>query len=288
MSLSELSSCICGYKQALQQFRCRRDISSFKILYNILETLIPQLFSFVPGTIMACEFRDIIAELATDILSFEDEWGNMLIHKFAEDGNIIGLCAVLDVKGKNYRDVINRDGNTPLHVAAINNHSQCIIALLKGSDPEYREIPCKEGRTALHLAAEDGNIACVRALLDEASPEYREVTDEYDYTPLHDASCNGYSDCVEVLLENCRPDYDKMLSYDGYRAVQVTTNVDVISVFLRSKYNKIISPIISTNLFVTDEKSMFWSNDSIVKDTVKWIIGEEHFDDLKHGLYSFH
>jgi hypothetical protein len=56
--------------------------------------------------------------------------------------------------------VADEEGRTPLHVAALNGHSSCVVLLLKKGQPV--DASDKRGQTPLHLAgAGRGALRCV-------------------------------------------------------------------------------------------------------------------------------
>ena len=92
----------------------------------------------------------------------------------------------------------NRNGATPLYIAAKNGHSGIINILLAA--PEINVNQADEiGCTPLHIAAKNGHVGVVNALL--ASPEINvNQADEIGCTPLHIAAKNGHVGVVNALL----------------------------------------------------------------------------------------
>ncbi|XP_078606595.1 uncharacterized protein LOC144879226 [Branchiostoma floridae x Branchiostoma japonicum] len=86
---------------------------------------------------------------------------------------------------------------TPLHQAALNNHTGTVQLLLTaGANPNARN---RQGETPLHEAAWSGHIETVQALL--ASGVNPNTQDKLGDTALHDASRLGRSQCVALLLK---------------------------------------------------------------------------------------
>lgn len=91
-----------------------------------------------------------------------------------------------------------KNGETPLHVAALNGKVKVVEYLLsKGVAPNVRD---KRGRTPLHMAALRGHLSVIEALLKAgADPNAR---DEDGNTPLHYAAVVGYEDVVSYLVSH--------------------------------------------------------------------------------------
>uniref|UniRef100_A0A671V4C5 Ankyrin repeat domain 52a n=1 Tax=Sparus aurata TaxID=8175 RepID=A0A671V4C5_SPAAU len=136
--------------------------------------------------------------------------------------------------GGDLTNVVDKFGQTPLMLAVLGGHTDCVHFLLeKGALPDAKD---KRGSTALHRGAVLGHDDCVTALLEHkasalcrdaqgstplhyaASRGHTEIlaslvqaamaTDPQDklldnkqYTPLHWAAYKGHEDCLEVLLE---------------------------------------------------------------------------------------
>lgn len=88
----------------------------------------------------------------------------------------------------------DRRGKTPLHYAAIRNHSQAILILLNaGATINIRD---KSGFTALHDAARYGSLQAVKTLVKSgARVEIGRIT------PVQYAAMNGHAEIVRYLLD---------------------------------------------------------------------------------------
>ncbi|CAL8361925.1 unnamed protein product [Arctogadus glacialis] len=96
----------------------------------------------------------------------------------------------------------DRWGRTALHRGAVTGQKECVEALLqRGASVCVRDV---RGRTPVHLAAACGRVGVLGVLLQAASSYHAptQLTDNQGYTPLHWACYNGYDGCVELLLEH--------------------------------------------------------------------------------------
>ncbi|GAB1213098.1 hypothetical protein ATERTT37_002247 [Aspergillus terreus] len=92
---------------------------------------------------------------------------------------------------------INKDGWTPLHNAVNWRKTQVVKLLLdKGADPNIID---KDGWTPLYIAAKDTNEEIVKMLLDKgANPN---IADKDGRTPLHYARIRKHLEMMKLLLE---------------------------------------------------------------------------------------
>lgn len=111
---------------------------------------------------------------------------------------------------KNPRD---KDGLTPLHVAAAEGHSQTCEAIMKEvfdqSLPRKcrrikwrahrdKDIRDKEGWTPLHMAAKNGHIGILQDMMEYLKNKNSGAND--GYTPLHLAVEDGRVDICKVIM----------------------------------------------------------------------------------------
>lgn len=91
-------------------------------------------------------------------------------------------------------------GWTDLHVAAAFDRTEEILSLVRASE-ERRPLDCrdKEGRTPLHLAASKGNERCARVLAGAGADVNAASKD--GRTALYRAAANGDRRMVELLIE---------------------------------------------------------------------------------------
>ena len=94
----------------------------------------------------------------------------------------------------------DKEGGTPLHVAAFQGHADVARALLEAG--ASMDAVDKQGRTPLHWAAVRGHAVVARALL-EAGASVDAVDKEGD-TPLHLAADLGHAEVSTALLNAAR------------------------------------------------------------------------------------
>ena len=110
-------------------------------------------------------------------------------------GDIVAVGWLL--KAASPQAIMNQDGDTALHAASCNGHTEVVHLLLKAGAAKDAEDSM--GRTALHFAAMNGNAVIVRLLLEADAG--KDTTDLYNQTALHLASCGNHVEVVRLLLE---------------------------------------------------------------------------------------
>ncbi|XP_074439085.1 ankyrin repeat domain-containing protein 27 isoform X2 [Larus michahellis] len=94
-------------------------------------------------------------------------------------------------------NVSNRDGFTPLHVAALHGHSELVSLLLKhGASISARNV---KHAVPLHLACQKGHFQVVKCLM--AYNDKQNKKDIYGNTPLIYACLNGQYETTALLLQ---------------------------------------------------------------------------------------
>lgn len=132
--------------------------------------------------------------------SSPDPWSPL--HNTASKGDDINLLKLLK---RNKQPLLWKDfktGNSPLHEAAKNGYSRCLIILCDFIDhiqiKTHIDIKNNDGFTALHLAAQNGHNQCCRELLmRDSSPN---ICNNYGDTPLHTACRYGHAGVTRILL----------------------------------------------------------------------------------------
>ena len=112
------------------------------------------------------------------------------------ENNDINIVNAL-ISNKDYLNVQDQQGSTPLHVAALNGHGE-VVKILLDVGANY-ETPNKNGWTPLSSAAEKGHGEVVKILLEKGA-NY-ETQQKQGATPLNSAANTGHGEVVKILLE---------------------------------------------------------------------------------------
>uniref|UniRef100_A0A671LEA3 Serine/threonine-protein phosphatase 6 regulatory ankyrin repeat subunit A-like n=1 Tax=Sinocyclocheilus anshuiensis TaxID=1608454 RepID=A0A671LEA3_9TELE len=124
----------------------------------------------------------------------EDKNGNTPLHIAARYGHELLINTLIT----NGADTAKRGvhGMFPLHLAALSGFSDCCRKLLSsGFDIDT---PDDFGRTCLHAAAAGGNLECLNLLLNTGADFNRK--DSFGRTPLHYAASNCNYQCLFALV----------------------------------------------------------------------------------------
>ncbi|XP_078598770.1 uncharacterized protein LOC144874471 [Branchiostoma floridae x Branchiostoma japonicum] len=122
--------------------------------------------------------------------------GLSLLHLAVKRGKM-RTVEVLVQAGTN-RAALDREGRSPLHLAAADGHSELVDLLCL---PEILNSPDKDGLTALHLAADRGSLTTVRALLDTGA-DIDVKTPVTKVSPLDMALHNSHQKVADFLKMN--------------------------------------------------------------------------------------
>ena len=124
--------------------------------------------------------------------------GDTPLHVAARKGQTEVVMALLNHTGIEV-NATNEKGDTPLHVALWHKFREIILALLNHKGIDVNQTTSDE-YTPLHLAARRGNLEVVKALLNHEGIKVNSKTSD-EYTPLHLAAFNGYTEVVNALLD---------------------------------------------------------------------------------------
>ena len=173
---------------------------------------------------------DVIAmlEMKADILN---EYGENILHIESESGNTEHVQFILSkFENKNLLDKQNRFGQTALHLAVGNGHTQVAALIIEAARRQFQGTSfqdfLRQGDqdmdTALHCAVMVKNVDIVK-LLVEADPTDTHTQNEMGRTPMYMAVEEEYDEIVELISTTCTaPSLD---GPDGSTVVRVN-NLD--------------------------------------------------------------
>jgi ankyrin repeat protein len=127
-----------------------------------------------------------------------DKYGSTPLHRAAIHDHTDIARLLLD-RGAEV-DARDRDGQTPLHWAARNDHTDIARLLLdRGAEVDARD---RDGQTPLHWAAFYGRKDTARLLLDRGAEV--DARNKYGHTPLYNAAFMGFSstDTARFLIQS--------------------------------------------------------------------------------------
>lgn len=233
-------------------------------------SVIVQLLTSDVDSQSSASSRVLVKEVEDDDLPFRkrNKQGNTALHEALINGhqwvalNLFGL----DPQVLFY---LNREGKSPLYLAAEAGYDSCVLAMLKdqvGSenpntrfkgkspihgatrerqlgvldimlkkDPSMIYSRDEEGRTPLHYAASIGHLKGVHYLLGKYALGAVE-RDNSGFFPIHMASIKGHVDVIRELLRHC-PDPRELLSDNGQNILHVAAingKYEVVSCILKT------------------------------------------------------
>uniref|UniRef100_A0A8D0BQH4 BCL3 transcription coactivator n=1 Tax=Salvator merianae TaxID=96440 RepID=A0A8D0BQH4_SALMN len=181
-------------------------------------------------------------QLALDIAmaTKQDEDGDTPLHIAVVQGNLLIVRQLITLfrQGQRDLDTFNNLRQTPLHLAVITAQSALVKLLLAcGASPMVLD---RNGQTALHLACEHGSLQCLQELLDGSpTPLDLEARNFEGFTPLHIAVGTSNQDLTLTLLEH-GADIDAVDIKSGrsplLHAVE-NNNLDVVELLLQHGAN---------------------------------------------------
>ena len=95
--------------------------------------------------------------------------------------------------------------NTPLHIASYKGHIEFVVKILSSCTLEHYALDLPNllndnGNTPLHLAVLGNNLHVIQALISASPPSRLDVKDKQGYTPMHYACGEGYLDIVKARM----------------------------------------------------------------------------------------
>ncbi|XP_054855776.1 B-cell lymphoma 3 protein isoform X2 [Eublepharis macularius] len=144
-------------------------------------------------------------QLALDIAmaTKQDEDGDTPLHIAVVKENLLMARRLVGLfrQGHQDLDAFNNLRQTPLHLAVITAQPALVKLLLShGASPMVLD---RNGQTALHLACEHGSLQCLQEMLEgHPSPLDLEARNFEGFTPLHVAVAASNHDMILTLLEH--------------------------------------------------------------------------------------
>ncbi len=218
-----------------------------KQLQNYLRQLIALLVFAALGTAHAGSYEDFFIAIKQDNAAVVE---NLLKRGFdansRDPSGLHGLylalrepalkvAGVLAAWPKTDLNAANRQGETPLMMAALKGHTELVRRLVdKGADVN------KTGWTPLHYAATNGHIAIIDLLLENHA--YIDAESPNGSTPLMMAAQYGTASAVKLLLESgADPSLKNQLGLSAIDFAQRTNRTEsaaLIAAFVRAKQPK--------------------------------------------------
>jgi len=125
-----------------------------------------------------------------------DQFGFTPLHIAAKLGYEDIVSKILEIN-PHVVDIQNKQGLTALHNASLSCYENIIRLLINhGANKDIRD---RSGATPLHIAARYGKIASVNILIEAGASISRDV---YGFTPLHYAAQNGRKVIVRMLASH--------------------------------------------------------------------------------------
>ena len=163
-------------------------------------------------------YDDILRTLidAPDVnLNLRTETGHTPLHAAANNGRAASARLLIDA-GANI-NISDKYQQTALHLAAYFGYDDIVDALIKRPDVNLN-VRNKDGNTPLHIAADNGRAASARLLIDAGADI--NISDHKQRTALHMAADLGDDDIVDALIK--RPDVNlNVRNENGYTPLHI-------------------------------------------------------------------
>ena len=165
-----------------------KNIALHSLLLNSLLCLsiVQYLISYNPE-LMLCKDSEERTSLHTACQHGQTEVVNI---------HIQNLKKVTDI---NLFEVIDANGNTPLHLAC-ERESKAVVQLLVDHGGNITAVNIK-GETSVHTAAQHKSVEIMKLLLDKEVNTLIELKDHCGCTPLHHAAENNQPEIIKYLYE---------------------------------------------------------------------------------------
>ncbi|XP_074647625.1 uncharacterized protein LOC141903414 [Tubulanus polymorphus] len=141
-------------------------------------------------------------------------------------------------------DLIDNEGNSPLHMAARMGRRKCLKWLLENTDLPVMAFNSK-GQTCAHEAAQQGHYRCLKEAINHgmSHPGFITKKDDDGMTVLHVAVCKGEHEPIQWLVTKYGGVLVPMKNNDGQNVLHIAAaigNVELIR-FLYSADRKILN-----------------------------------------------
>jgi ankyrin repeat protein len=148
-------------------------------------------------------------------------------------------------------DARDKQGRTPLHLAALQahespDHLQCLFLLVELGGVELAGVPDDDGATALHVAAEKGALQTARILIHTGVKV--DCANHDGMTPLQLAARSGQAGVVQALLQAGAS--LRHVDFDGHAALahaSAAGHLDVVSLLLGAGADASASDLLSAS-----------------------------------------
>lgn len=169
-------------------------------------------------------------------------------------------------------DQVDDNGNSLIHLAAMNGMAEVIDAILTR---QIIDIDKKNnnGETALRLALKQGSVSCVSVLLDGGADA--KIPDAHGYTPLELASSKGSVDIVRMLL-GTMPNKDQL--GEPLQEAAIEGHVEIVTLLLDAGADKNYTNSSGNSAL---QFAAFWNQDRVVEVLLRRQVSLELKD--QHG-----
>ncbi|XP_076853772.1 uncharacterized protein ankdd1b isoform X2 [Brachyhypopomus gauderio] len=159
----------------------------------------------------------------------ENKNGDTPLHLAARNGQLEAVQLLLH--SFEIRNEVNHAGETALYLAADGAHEDCVLALLDADcDPDIQTL---DGASPLHAVCEKGHTSVVKLLIDRGAQ--MNIQNKHLQTPFHMAVKSCYIPVIHTLLESgCDPNITDHLGQTALHTAAELGKVDVVEMILKA------------------------------------------------------